>query len=165
MVTGKLFLNTNLFIIKTFFITKFDWLPKYTKIVCQLGTRKIWIKIITQFILQKMFSRTLPFLSVCRLESALTYAFVQLLRHFFAQLPDLILELPLSFASWEIHEQPQFTHNFLVKSKAYCYFRINKTKIIFQFLWGILEGRANRILPSHPILKTYPWMKFEILLA
>ena len=28
-----------------------------------------------------------------------------------------------------------------------------KTKIIFQFLWGILEGRPNRARPSQPILK------------
>ena len=128
-------------------ISKTDFLALYFKdLKCSFSY--IWLRImkskyesksllnLSKLILQKMFRRTLPFLSVCRLESALTYAFVQLLRHFFAQLPDLILELPLSFASWEIHEQPQFTHNFLVKSKAYCYFRINKTKIIFQFLWG-----------------------------
>ena len=28
-----------------------------------------------------------------------------------------------------------------------------KTKIIFQFLWGILEGQPNRARPSQPILK------------
>ena len=31
-----------------------------------------------------------------------------------------------------------------------------KTKIIFQFLWGILEGRPNRARPSQPILKNCP---------
>ena len=28
-----------------------------------------------------------------------------------------------------------------------------KTKIFFQFRWGILEGWPNRVLPSQPILK------------
>ena len=28
-----------------------------------------------------------------------------------------------------------------------------KTKIIFQFLWGILDGRPNKARPSQPILK------------
>ena len=33
------------------------------------------------------------------------------------------------------------------------YSAASKTKIIFQFLWGILEGRPNRAWPTQPILK------------
>ena len=44
---------------------------------------------------------------------------------------------------------------------AHCYFafqsfyilKATKAKIIFQFLWGILEGRPSRARPSQPILK------------
>ena len=40
-----------------------------------------------------------------------------------------------------------------------------KTKIIFQFLWGILDGPTNRARPYWPILKKCqnPCMKFEIM--
>jgi hypothetical protein len=53
---------------------------------------------------------------------------------------------------WNILTQKN-KHSLILPSHLSIYLSAPKTKIIFQFLWGILEGRPNRARPSQPILK------------